>query len=120
MIDYFPFFVSYHEGIKDLPDSERLLIYDAIVNYGLYGNVIENMTQITKLAFEFAKPTLDSSRKRRLINTENGKNGGRPKGSGKKPTGYENENPSVSLEKDMDMDMDREKDREMEKEKTSL
>ena len=41
MIDYFAFFLSYHEAIKDLPDSERLCAYDAIVRYGLYGEVID-------------------------------------------------------------------------------
>ena len=44
MIDYFAFFLSYHEAIKDLPDSERLCAYDAIVRYGLYGEVIDGMT----------------------------------------------------------------------------
>ena len=110
MIDYFAFFLSYHEAIKDLPDSERLCAYDAIVRYGLYGEVIDGITPTTRIIFTLAKPTLDSSRERRRVNTENGKKGGRPKGPTSKPSGFSDENPSVLLEKE------REKEEETEKE----
>ena len=113
MIDYFAFFLSYHEAIKDLPDQERLCAYDAIVRYGLYGEVIDGMTPTTRIIFALAKPTLDSSRERRRINTENGKKGGRPKGSTSKPIGFSDENPSVLLEKEKEKE--KEKDEETEK-----
>ena len=110
MIDYFAFFLSYHEAIKDMPDSERLCAYDAIVRYGLYGEVIDGMTPTTRIIFTLAKPTLDSSRERRRVNTENGKKGGRPKGSTSKPSGFSDENPSVLLEKEKEEEEETEKE----------
>ena len=32
---------SYYEAIKDLPDADRLALYDCLVRYGLYGEEIE-------------------------------------------------------------------------------
>ena len=110
MIDYFAFFLSYHEAIKDLPDSERLCAYDAIVRYGLYGEVIDGMTPTTRIIFTLAKPTLDSSRERRRVNTEKGKKGGRPKGSTSKPSGFFDGNPSVLLEKEKEEEEETEKE----------
>ncbi len=78
------FLPSYHEAIRDLPDAERLSLYDAIVRYGLYGEIIE-LPPMQKAMFSLIKPTIDSSQNRYRAAKENGSLGGRPKKPDRKP-----------------------------------
>ena len=74
---------SYYEAIKDLPDQERLQMYDAIVRYGLYGE-ISDLPPVLLSLFTLIKPNIDSSKNRYRARVENGskppKDGSNPRG----------------------------------------
>lgn len=114
------FLPSFHEAIRDLPDADRLCIYDAVVRYGLYGEIIE-MTPFAKSIFSLIKPVVDSSQNRYRAAKGNGgkppKPGARPRGrpvknQSKKQTDNQPKNQSDNQEKEKDKDSDCEKDLE--------
>ena len=41
---------SYYEAIRDLPDQERLMMYDAICDYG-FGNEIDELPPLLRALF---------------------------------------------------------------------
>ena len=86
----FVFYKSFCEALSNLDDKTRLECYDAIVSYGIYGNVQE-LEGIPEVVFKLIKPQLDANNKR----YEDGKKGGRPK----KTSGFENENHRFSEKK---------------------
>ena len=73
-IDSFVFYRSFYEAIKDLPDADRLNIYDSICEYALDHNDIEK-TVVAKGMMALIKPQVDANYKKRM----NGSLGGRPK-----------------------------------------
>lgn len=110
---------SYHEAIRHLPDSDRLALYDAILDYGLDEIEPNELPSILQGYFALIRPNLDASRNRYSAAVENGKKGGRPPlNQSKKPTKNQCNNqrlkPNKNQDKDKDMDMDM--DLEMEKE----
>ena len=72
------FYESWYEAVKDLPDTERLAAYDAIVAYGCDGTMPDNLQGITKTVFTLAKPLIDANAERKA----NGMKGGRPRKDG--------------------------------------
>ena len=108
------FLPSYHEAIRDLPDSDRLQMYEAIVRYGLYNEVIE-LSGVTKALFTLIKPNIDSSQNRYRASKENGKKppkeGSNPRGRPRKnQTENQSENQTENQNENQDKDKDREKD----------
>lgn len=78
MADGFTFFVSYYEGLKQVPEEHRLEAYEAIMNYVFEGvEPSDDASPWVQIVFQMAKPTIDSG----LISKENGKKGGAPKGN---------------------------------------
>lgn len=69
------FYESFYEAAKDLPDDQRLQIYDAIIRYGCAGILPDELTGTPKAVFAIVKPLLDANAQRR----ENGAKGGRPR-----------------------------------------
>jgi hypothetical protein len=69
------FYESFYEAAKDLPDDQRLQIYDAIIRYGCAGILPEDLTGTPKALFAIVKPLIDANAQRR----ENGAKGGRPR-----------------------------------------
>ena len=78
MTDGIVFLSSYYDAIRQLPDAERLLMYDAIVRYGIEGELPE-LPPLLNAAFLFCKPNIDNSKNRYADAVENGKKGGRPR-----------------------------------------
>ena len=115
MADGVVFLPSFHEAIKDLPDAERLGAYDAVIRYGLYGEVIE-MTPVVKSLFALMRPVIDSSQRRYRTAKANGSKGGRPK---KNQTENQNVNQTDNQEKDYDLDSDMDIEKDSKKEKDS-
>lgn len=76
MRDGMIFYKSFYDSIKELPKNERLLIYDAIMEYSLYDKEPE-LSGIVKSLFTLIKPQIDANNHRR----DNGNKGGRPKQS---------------------------------------
>lgn len=69
------FYKSYYEAIKNLPDSTKLEVYNAIMEYGLYSNEIELHDGFARSIFTLIKPVLETNNKR----FKGGKSGGRPR-----------------------------------------
>ena len=71
--DSFIFYRSFYEALQDLPNQQRLEIYDAISNFSL--NFQECKLQgISSTIFKLIKPQLEANNKRFL-------NGSKPKKS---------------------------------------
>ena len=78
MADGFTFFISYYEGLKQVPEEHRLEAYEAIMNYVFEGvEPSDDASPWVQIVFRMAQPTIDSG----LISKENGKKGGAPKGN---------------------------------------
>lgn len=74
MRESFIFYRSYAEALRELPDEQRLILYDAIMLYALDGKE-PKLKGIEKAIFALIRPQLQANNKR----YENGKKGGRTK-----------------------------------------
>ena len=70
----FVFYASYYEAIKELEESDRLKVYDAICEYALNHKEIE-LGGVAKGIMKIIKPLLDSNFQKRMANSENGRKG---------------------------------------------
>ncbi|MDD4439377.1 MAG: DUF6291 domain-containing protein [Tissierellia bacterium] len=117
-------YVQQYEAIKDLSQSDKGLLLDAIFHYHITGEVMQELPPMVLMAFTFIRTSIDSNtRKYEAIverNRENGKKGGRPRNPNnpsepKKPTGLKKtqanpNNPSEPKKADTDTDTDTVKD----------
>lgn len=117
MADGVVFLPSFHEAIKDLQDADRLQMYDAIVRYGLYGEVLD-LSPIPKAMFALVKPNIDASQNRYRAAKENGSKGGRPS-KNQSNNQRQNQNRNQMRNQDIEKDSDSDSDYEKEKEKDS-
>ena len=80
----FLFYGDWWTIIKNYPENTRLEIYDAIMEYGLYGN-LPTLEGEAKGVFDFIKLNIDRAKenykKQCAINKQNGSKGGAPKGN---------------------------------------
>lgn len=74
MRESFVFYRSFYESAKHLPSEVQCEVYNAIMEYGLNGNLPTELSTIANSIFILIKPQIDKNNKR----YENGKNGGRP------------------------------------------
>lgn len=70
----FVFYASFYESAKTLENTEKMKLYDAIIEYGL-NQKEPALDGYLKAMFELIRPQMDANFKRYL----NGKKGGRPK-----------------------------------------
>ena len=113
------FLPSFHEAIKDLPDNVRLGVYDAVVSYGLYGEIVE-MEPTVRCLFTLMKPNIDASQRRYRTAKANGSKGGRPpknQTENQRKNQIRNQDTDIDSDKDSDTDMDSESDFDAESEK---
>lgn len=117
-------YVQQYEAIKDLSQSDKGLLLDAIFHYHITGEVMQELPPMVLMAFTFIRTSIDSNtRKYEAIverNRKNGKKGGRPRNpknpsEPKKPTGLKKtqvnpKNPSEPKKADTDTDTDTVKD----------
>lgn len=68
---------SYYEVIRDLPEKERLALYDAVMDYG-FGNMPEDLSPILRGYLKLMQPSIERSIKFEAKQKSNGKKGGRP------------------------------------------
>ena len=114
MADGVVFLPSFHEAIKDLPDQERLGAYDAVIRFGLYGEITE-MSPTVKSLFALMRPVIEASQRRYQTAKVNGSKGGRPRknqtgNQRKNQTGNQNRNQDIDIDKDSDLDIDLDND----------
>ena len=102
----FSFYRDWQKSLKDLPDSEKLELYNAIVDYGLDG-VESAVSPIVSMAMNFIKAQIDRNDEKIAQRKEqmraNGRLGGRPRKNqmvSEKPNGFcENQNNQKVFEK---------------------
>lgn len=70
----FVFYESFRDASRNLDDATRLALYEAIMDYSLYGEEPDEGNPVAASMFKLVRPVLDTNAKRR----ENGRNGGRP------------------------------------------
>ena len=70
----FVFYESFRDASRDLDDATRLALYEAIMDYSLYGEEPDEGNLVAAAMFKLVRPVLDTNAKRR----GNGRNGGRP------------------------------------------
>lgn len=111
----FVFLPSYYDALRELPDEQRLMMYDAILDYAFQGGKEpDNLPPILNGYFVLLRPNIDNSIKRYSASVENGKKGGRlPK---EKPNGNPTETqekPNGNLEKEYEKETEKEKGRNL-------
>lgn len=90
----FLFYGSFREVTKEIDDPMvRLEIYEAIIDYSLYGEEPAQLSQLAAIVFKAIKPVLQTQR----TNSENGTKGGLSKK--KKPASDNSESPLPENEK---------------------
>lgn len=75
----FIFYKSFYDSINALDESMQLEVYKALAEYGLTGEMRDDLSPITKALLTAMIPTIDNANKRYVASVENGKKGGRPK-----------------------------------------
>lgn len=118
MADVFMFLPSYYEAIKmQKKQKDRLLLYEAVCEYGINGNMPENLPENLYSLFILMKPNIDAQKKRRKASAENGKKGGAPVGNQnakKQPKNNLVKQPDTTLNKEDEYEEEREKEDECE------
>ena len=84
-VESFVFYRSFFEAVKELPDDQRVKVYDAICEYGLNHKEIK-LDGMSKAMFSLMKPSMDYCRDRRLANIENGKKGAKARWGNRQKT----------------------------------
>ena len=74
MRDSIVFYKSFVDALKALPDEDRLKLYDAIFEFGIYG-VEPELSGIDAAVFTLVRPQIEANNRK----YENGVKGGRPK-----------------------------------------
>lgn len=75
----FIFYKSFYDSINALDESMQLEVYKALAEYGLTGEMGDDLSPIAKALLTAMIPTIDNANKRYVASVENGKKGGRPK-----------------------------------------
>lgn len=113
MKDSMVFYRSFYEALKDLPDSDRLQIYDAIFSYGLDLSEVK-LSGIQSTIWKLIKPNIDANLRR----YENGLKGAKAKQEQSKPKakGKQKESkPKANVDVDVDDDKDKDKNNDKDK-----
>lgn len=108
----FIFYQSFLKAGKNLPNEQRLMFFDRVLNYGIEGEDTKSWDFFVEALFDLIRPQLDANNKR----FENGQKGaefwklwGRPRKDGK-TTEESDENPENPKETPKEKDNVKEKD----------
>ena len=93
MTDSFVFYRSFRDAIRELPDEDRLAVYDAICGYAL-DNDYTPKTVVAGAIMTLIKPQIDANFRKR----QNGSQGGRPKNEPKDNLDETKTKPSDNLD----------------------
>ena len=106
---------SYYEAMEDLPDSDRLQLFDCLMRYGLYGEEAELPAHLRGY-FALMRPTLDSTLRRYDAARDNGMKGGRPpKNQSDNQNDNQNDNQTQNLKKEKEKEKEKETETETER-----
>ena len=108
---------SYYEAMQELPDSDRLQLFDGLMCYGLYGEEPELPAHLRGY-FALMRPNLDRSIRNYDTACENGRRGGRPmKNQGGNQGNNQGGNQGPNHNKEKEKEKETEKDTETETER---
>jgi phage-related protein len=105
-IKSFVFYETYYDALRYMGDNDRLVAYNALMEYVFFGVVPCDLPPMVALWFDMAKPTVDSSLKRHKIAKENGSNGGRPSKSKNQTETKKKPKQNLNNNKDKNKDVD--------------
>lgn len=94
MRNSFVFYRSFNDAMEELTESDQLVLYRAIVGYGLDGQEASFDSSYLRMAWKLIKPQLDANWRR----YENGCKGGAPVGSRNNPSGRRGNQPRTNQE----------------------
>ena len=94
MRNSFVFYRSFSEAMQELTESDQLVLYRAIVGYGLDGQEASFESSYLRMAWKLIKPQLDANWRR----YENGCKGGAPVGNRNNPSGRRGNQPRTNQE----------------------
>ena len=79
----FAFYWSFKDAIRDMPDADKLAVYEAITDFAFFGVDPDGLSPVGRLAWKLIRPQLEASirrydacRNNGLKGAEYGKNGG--------------------------------------------
>lgn len=82
----FAFYWSFKDALLDMPDNDKLAIYEAITNFAFFGIEPDGLAPVVRLAWKLIRPQLEASIRRYDTCVSNGikgkgfgKLGGRPR-----------------------------------------
>lgn len=111
---------SYYEVIRELPDDERLRLYDAVMDYG-FGNEPQELPAMLRGYLKLMIPSIEKSIRFEEKQKANGSKGGRPRKpkenpdeTQKNPNETQNdfgENLAIAIDVDVANDIEKEKKR---------
>ena len=104
---------SYYEAVQNLEPIDRLSVWEAVFEYGLFGAEPQLPPPLMGY-FLLMKPTVDSSQRRHEAAVKNGSLGGRPKKPEENQTDNQNQNQTENQEIEKEIEKEKESDREME------
>ena len=106
--DGFRVLPSYYEAIRDLPDDERLRMYDTIMDFG-FGNKVGELPPLLMGYLKLIMPSLEKSMKFESKQKANGQKGGRPPKPKHNPGETQtkpSENLAIAVAVDVESDID--------------
>lgn len=113
MSEAFTFFASYRTATAKLDDATRLAVYDAVMDYALFGTepVFDNV--VAEAIFSLIRPNVDASNKKREAGSKGGANSKQTASTTEadgKQTASKPEANSKQTASDKDKDKDKDKD----------
>ena len=70
--DQFTFYRSFYDAVKDLPEEDRLVVYENMIAYALDKKVPDLHNGVQKTAFILVKPVLDAAWKKAMSGRQGG------------------------------------------------
>lgn len=109
---------SYYDSMRNLPDEERLKLYDAMMDYG-FGNEVEALPALLDGYFQLLCPTIDSSISYYQTKAENAKKGRRKAKNSETDFAISKTETGKVLDSDSELERETESETESEREKES-
>ena len=97
----FTFYRSFWDAVLDLPEEDKLVVLQAIIQYALDGEVSEQLSSYRSSCFKLCKPTLDTARKKaKAMKAERAKKSGQDQ--------------EIEIENEIEIETEKEKEKEKE------
>lgn len=89
----FAFYWSFKDAIQDMPDADKLAVYESITNFAFFGIEPDGLAPVGRLAWKLIRPQLEASIRRYDTCVSNGIKGKKFGKLGGRPRKTPNDNP---------------------------